>query len=209
MDTLARKIIDAIQNSLVGDLVMKLIWPFGYLCVAFTEDVAFPTGGSPLLGPYAVLLLASIFLIWLLGTIAKTAPRRPMISHLSDRVTRPPENGFETWSQPPANGLHPPEFMRRIVETIGGTRHPKDQKFGWLSVAFVIAAILLAASIGEFPGFWSKAHPLFTSAPMRLVIIQACLLVLLVFQVRQWATEQKLSLARQDELSNTTSIATA
>lgn len=206
MDTLARKIIDAIQNSLVGDLFWKLIWPFGYLWVAFTEDVAFPDGGSPLLGPYAVLLLASIFFIWILGTIAKTATHRPMVSHLSDRVTRPPENGFETWSQPPANGLHPPELMRRIVETIGGTRYLKDQKFGWLSLAFVIAAILLAASIGLFPAFWSKAHPLFSSATMRLFTIQACLLVLLVFQIRQWATEQKLRLAAQDQPSVSTAM---
>lgn len=206
MDTLARKIIDAIQNSLVGDLFWKLIWPFGYIWVAFTEDVAFPDGGSPLLGPYAVLLLASIFLIWILGTIAKTATHRPMVSYLSDRVTRPPENGFETWSQPPANGLHPPELMRRIVETIGGTRYLKDQKFGWLSLAFVIAAILLAASIGLFPAFWSKAHPLFSSAIMRLFTIQACLLVLLVFQIRQWATEQKLRLAAQDQPSVSTAM---
>ena len=206
MDTLARKIIDAIQNSLVGDLVMKLIWPFGYLWVTLTEEVAFAPSSSSLLGAYFVVLSVGIFLIWLLGTIAKTAPRPSSVRHLSDRVIRPPDNGFETWSQPPADGLRPPRFLRRVVEAIGGTRHLKDQKFGWLSLAFVIASILLAASIGLFPAFWSKAHPLFTSATMRLVIIQACLLVLLVFQIRQWATEQKLRLATQDQPSVSTAM---
>lgn len=207
MDTLARKIIDAIQNSLIGDLVMKLIWPFGYLWVTLTEKVAFAPSSSSLLGAYFVVLSVGIFLIWLLGTIAKTAPRLSSVRHLSDRVTRPPDNGFETWSQPPADGLRPPRFLRRVVEAIGGTKPLKDQKFSWLFLAFVIGMLALASCLALFPNFWAGTHSLLASEATRLMLVQACLLVLAAFQVRQWATDQKLRLAAQDQPSPSIAIA--
>ncbi|MBJ7448081.1 MAG: hypothetical protein JHC81_11150 [Brevundimonas sp.] len=206
MDTLARKIIDAIQNSLVGDLFWKLIWPFGYLWVTLTEEVAFSPSRSPLLGAYFIVLLAGFFLIWLLGTIAKTAPRPISVRHLSDRVIRPPENGFESWSQPPADGLRPPRIMRRIVETLGGSRSISEGRFAWLSLAFLIGILVLPISLVLFPNFWSEAHPVFASEPIRLILVQACLFVLVAFQIRQWATEQKRRLSTQDQPSVSTAM---
>lgn len=206
MDTLARKIIDAIQNSLVGDLVIKLYWPVGYLWVAATEQVAYPDLSKTPMAIYFAIGVPGILLIWILGKAAKTAPRLSDEGIMLDQIARPLENGFQTWSQPPANGLRPPRAMRRIVEAIGGPKPLGDQKFGWLSGVFLIAAMLVAISLVLFPNVWSDAHPFFASEPTRLVLIQACLLILVAFQVRQWATEQKCRLASQDQPSVSTAM---
>ena len=137
MDTLARKIIDAIQNSLVGGLAIHLLW-MSYLGMSLIDEIAEPEWGLTLKSSYFALFLFGSILVWLIGAIAKSAPRPSTSQHLSDRVTRPPENGFESWSQQPANGLHPPLFMRRIVMAIGGETQPPKHKWMVIIMAFVI-----------------------------------------------------------------------
>lgn len=209
MDTLARKIIDAIQNSLVGDLLVKLYWPLGYMWVALTERAAYPDLGKPLIASWLVLGVVGVCLAWVLGKIAKTSPRLTNDGILMDQVARPLENGFQTWSQLPTDGLRPPRVMRRIVEVIGGTKRVGDHKFGWISFVFLMGSMLLAVSLVLFPGFWSDRHPLLALETTRIVLVQACLLVLVVFQVREWATDQKQRLAAQSQTLVTASLVTS
>lgn len=199
MDTLARKIIDAIQNSLVGDLLVKLYWPLGYMWAALTERAVYPDFSKPLIASWLAAGAIGVCLAWLLGKIAKTAPRLTKDGFLMDQVARPLENGFQTWSQPPADGLRPPRLMRRFVEVIGETKPLGEQKLGWLSFSFLISTVLVGISLVFLPKFWFEIHPLFASEPTRIVLVQTCLIVLVAFQVRQWATEQKRRLAAQEK----------
>ena len=205
MDTLARKIIDAIQNSLVGGLAIHLLW-ISYLGTSLIDEIAEPEWGLTLKSSYFALFLFGSILVWLIGAIAKSAPRPTTAQHLSDRVTRPPENGFESWSQQPANGLHPPLFIRRIVMAIGGETQPPRQKFGLLALLLFIGLSLFAFGVVFLPNVWPDAHPLLKSVTTRVFLVLVWMAIIIALVIRGWATKQKFRLATQDQPSVSTAM---
>lgn len=197
METLARKIIDAIQNSLVGDLVARLFWPIGYLWFLTTNAIT-PDGldlriaiGS------AGFWIFGVFTVWLLGNLANRSLKHQK-RYLNDPSAPFPSNGFEAWSIPPQDGLRPPAFMRSLVNILGA----QDVRLKSLSRAtfltVFLALIALMGALAFSPQFFEKVHPWFANTEHRLLLVHACLAVLAVLMVRQWAVDQKRLLAEQD-----------
>lgn len=197
METLARKIIDAIQNSLVGDLVARLVWPTSYLWWQVTDHLT-PGGLDWRINVGVFLLIIVGFLAaWVLGAIATTS-KRPKKRYFSDHVDTAIWNGFGGWSLPPHEDLRPPVFMRRIVDVLGRPNANSKGIFSILAFAAAITVLLLPISLMLFPAFFANAHPWLADAGHRLLVAQSCLAILVAFQIRQWATMQKHRLAEQN-----------
>lgn len=197
METLARKIIDAIQNSLVGDLVARLFWPIGYLWLIVTNAITpddlnlwFAIGA-------AVFWIFGAFTIWLLGALANRSLKRRK-RYLSDPGVPLPANGFEAWEIPPQDGLRPPAFMRKLVNILGAQDVRSKDVSRAVFLSLFIALIALMGGLAFSPQFFEKVHPWFASTEHRLLLVHACLVGLTALQIRQWAVDQKRLLAEQD-----------
>lgn len=191
METLARKIIDAIQNSLVGDLVARLVWPISFFWWHITD--ALTPGGLDYrigLGLLATGLLGLVT-IWLLGVLANRPTKRRK-RHWSDEPEPLTANGFGAWHIFPADGLRPPACMRRLV-TILGANERGSSRPGFLPA--YIGLLILMGGLAFWPELFEKAHPWFASAEHRLLLAHACLVVLIAFLIRQWAVDQNQLLA--------------
>lgn len=208
MEKLARKIINAIQNSLVGDLVARLVWPTSYLWWQVTDQLT-PGRLDWRISAGVVLVMVGGFLsVWVLGAVA-TTPKRPKKRYFSDHVDTAIWNGFGGWSLPPHEDLRPPVFMRRLVEALGS---PNAKPQGILvipAVAIAISVLLLPFGLIWFPQFFADAHPWLADAGHRLLLAQACLAIFVAFQIRQWATVQKHRLAEQGQMLPPASTAAA
>jgi hypothetical protein len=183
----ARKIIDAVQNTMLDKLFLRL---FPLLGLATLWDKA----GSPDIGAGLVLLIGLLFFVaWVLGAIARLKPQteRCPLHRLQDR----PENGFEVWGRPPDGGLRPPRFMRWLVTTLAADagRHPS----GWralLGFALILAALVFTgAVVTKPPEFWPDA-PWLAGPSTRFVLLTGATALVAAGLVRGWATEQRARL---------------
>jgi len=194
VETLARKIIDAIQNSLVGDLVIRSFWLISFFWWSFTDTLT-PGGLDPRIG---LSLLATCLLgmtaIWLLGVLANKPPKRRK-RHWSDEPEPLTANGFGAWHILPADGLRPPAFMRRLVTILGANEmQPRSSTRPYFLAAYT-GVLTLMCGLVFWPELSEKIHPWFASAEHRLLLAHACLVVLIAFLIRQWAVDQKRLLA--------------
>lgn len=189
MTTLARKIIDAVQNLLLDKLLLRLL-PLLWIVVMW-DDLHPLDAGIFEFGAFVALPLP--FLVaWALGALAN---RRPQPSSRSpyDRLHETPPNGFAAWDELPQGGLNPPRLLRTIVSTLGA-RPPTH----WLTLAealiFMTAlAITLALSVKD-PGSWGNLWPPLEQPRVRDHIYLAAVALMALVLLRGWAAEQRIRL---------------
>lgn len=194
METLARKIIDAIQNSLVGDLVIRSFWLISFLWWHITDALT-PGGLDYRIG--LSLLATCLFgmaAIWLLGVLANKSPRSQK-RYWSDEPGPLTANGFGAWHILPSDGLRPPAFMRRLVSILGANEMQSRSSTRPYFLAAYTGLLTLMGGLAFWPELSEKVHPWFASAEHRLLLAHACLVVLIAFLIRQWAVDQKQLLA--------------
>lgn len=191
MGNLARKIIDAIQHSLLGTLLVQLLWPCAWLFWVVLDELAPETTDSLPTLIILVLLPVGLFLFWLVGALAnrRRAPGTPLEKLHVERA-----NGFEAWQELPEGGLRPPRVMRWIVTVLGASPERKGSLPEFLLVMTSMGLAFTLAALG--PDFWTRIHPELESLSLRrtLALSFATLFALLI--IRNWATNQRRLLSR-------------
>jgi hypothetical protein len=181
---IARKIIQAVQNTMLDKLFLRLI-PFWGVAVLWD-------GGKTSEISIALFLLAGLvfFVAWSLGAFALLKP--PTGRSALQRLHDTPENGLEVWSHPPEGGIRPPRIMRVFVRTLGvGDSGPRPEWFSVLTVAlFVPVAVFTVAVATKPPEFWRDA-PWLAIPSNRVAILGGATIVVVAFVVRNWASEQR------------------
>lgn len=199
MGNFARMIIDAIQHSMLGSLLVRLVWPCGWL-IWLVVDQLTPNGlDYSFVGPVIVLFIASVFLIWLLGAFANRRLRpRPALA--LERVQEEPANGFGAWSELPEGGLKPPRLIRGIVTAIGASPARRQSSAGFVLAlgSFVLAFTL--ALVGS--DVWERVHPDLADPANRLIPALTFAGVFISLELRSWASLQRKLLARTSESSS-------
>lgn len=185
-------IIDAVQHSMLGSLLVRLLWPGGWL-VWLVFDRLSPNGLDYAIAvPLIVLAASGLFLIWLLGTFAN---RRPRSALSLERVQKEPANGFEAWSELPAGGLRPPPLMRWIVTAIGAS---PERRPSWIGFALVMASLALAFAFAVAGSeFWERVHPALGDPSSRLVPALAFAAIFIGGLIHSWASDQRKLLEHQ------------
>jgi hypothetical protein len=192
---LARKIIEAIQHSMLDRLLLRSIplWPVGSFW-----DARHPEYGSAIMTSILFAMLGLFGIAWILGAIANSRPRLP--KEASGRSRESHSNGFEAWSEEPIGGLRPPAFLRWIVMRLGSRRDRPEWAFLIEFVGFLSAFVLLWALAKLSDTFWSNLHPALANASVQGSLwIGATVLIVLVV-LRQWAAEQRNRLEPPAEL---------
>ena len=185
MGNFARKIIDAIQNSMLDKLVVRLV-PLLWVW-SMWEQLSPPESGA---GFLAVLLgIAGVWLLYsLLDSVADQSPKpRPRTPY--DPVYEYPRNSFSRLDQQPKDGFDPPPLVRSLVMTLGvGGR-------SWISVIegllFIGAFTLAWALAYKSPSFWSGIDPPLAEQASRERLFLAAAMILIALFIRGWAVEQR------------------
>jgi len=189
----ARKIIDAIQHSLLGPLLVQLLWCSWLAWIVFDSLSPYALPHTVAL-PVLVMIPGGLFLAWLLGALANRR-RRPRSAPPLERLQMDPSNGFEAWSELPVGGLRPPGLMRWIVTTLGAR---PDEGRRWIEFALhtVSVAVCLALILGD-PEAWWRVHPALATPSSRLPLGIAFIAILTVLAVRNWASVQRRLLSQR------------
>jgi hypothetical protein len=195
---LARKIIDAAQNSLVPSLLARLFWPTGYLVWIVCRDLGPQPVAVEVFAGVFVLAIVAVSGAWILGHLANHAP---VAEGPLQRLQSPPSNGFEAWSIPPAGGLNPPRPMRALVERLGapeGSRRAPALAVFALMTVFLLAALLALLE----PDTWGRLHPALADREVRLGVAVVLILILYVADIRRWASLQRARIEGRDVASD-------
>lgn len=194
MRNLARKLIDAVQNSLLGPLLSALaggVMPMALLVISLAPPLTDLWLVPPVLG---LLVLVSA-LAWAIGALANRRPRH--ISPLHAVQLAPPyelSNGFEAWTRLPADGLRPPEAMRWIVTRLGA--HPEEEAHR-LEAALGLGAMILTGTLCLVSSdIWQRFYPALAAPSARLLPALIGVAILTALQVRVWASTQRKLLAQ-------------
>ena len=188
MGSLARKCVDAVQNSLLGALLAHL-WPF--LLVAQWADAS---DGGPyrhskyILGAY-VCAVVFVFLAWLLGFLANH--ERPKDRGPFDRIQSQPRNGFEAWSRSPAGGLKPPRLTKAFVMTLGQEFSRRWAWLKWLGVFLVLAAVALSCVAYSDWAWLASISPSLASPAGRVALFWGVSVIVLAAILRNWAVDSR------------------
>lgn len=186
MGNLARKIIDAVQNAMLDRLVVRLspLWAVLSLWEGRRGDQS-----PDLIGALLLILLVLLALGWALGAMANRRPRPP--GRALERLQKAPSNGFEAWTEPPADGLRPPTLLRWLVMTLGSRR----SRASWtllISVASFLSAFGLLIALAHAPeAFWANLHPVLSDLSVRDALWIGATAILVLQMLRQWADEQR------------------
>jgi hypothetical protein len=181
----ARKIIDAVQNSMLDKLVARLfplLWVFTFWDRLAASDSW--TGFMILI--FALLGLFALY--WVIGAIADEPPR-PRRRRPFDQLHERPVDGFSAWEKLPPEDLRPPALIRCLVMTLG-VRGPR-----WMSVIEVLAlpcALGLTWMLAYKSGtYWTGVHQALAQQTVREQVFLATAVVLTVLILRGWAVEQR------------------
>lgn len=195
MRNLARKLIDAVQHSLLGSLFSTLAG--GVLPVALlVNHLAPPMTALWLVLPVLGLFFLGGFLAWAIGALANRRPRRTSPLHaLQLDPPRQLSNGFEAWSELPADGLRPPEAMRWLVTRLGA--HPEEEG-RWLEVSLGLGTMILIGTLCLVSSdIWQQFYPALAAPSARLLPALVCVAILTAVQIRTWASIQRKLLAQR------------
>lgn len=168
--------------------VARLIWMFW-----FVSPAAFGGHGvaSQIAAAVAVSGLILLLVAWLLGALARTPPRRDATA--LERVQDRPSNGLEVWKIPPAGGLRPPRPIRWLVQTLGA--RPGPAGLGSLLVFALTLAAWLCLAAGHSQSWLARLNSGWFSIRTNEAVQRACMALLFLAFVHQWATEQRARLA--------------
>lgn len=175
MQSFARNLISAVQNTMLDKLLLRLfsLWWLVVLWQSQMTNDFFRVVGALFLAWLVVFGLA-----WLLGAIANR----------TDGADSPP-NGFAAWSHPPEKGLRPPQPLRAIVLTLG-RNGPK-----WLApftfAIFLASVALLWTLSSESAFFWPRIHPALADLSNRQLVSLGLSVLILLWSLRMWAVEQR------------------
>ena len=186
MGNFARKIIDAVQNSMLDRLLLRylVLWPVGSFWDERNSEY-----GSGIMATVLFALLGLFGIAWILGALANRRPQRTEGAYR--RLQESHSNGFEAWSEEPAGGLRPPSFLRWIVMSLGNRWDRPTWAFLTEFLGFIAAFVLLWSLANLSDAFWADLHPALANAAGQdiLWISATVLLVFVVF--RLWAGEQR------------------
>ena len=190
MTNLARKLIEAIQNSLLDKLFMRL-WPILYIIQLAVYEKGPPLRMDHVLITYAfgafICVLAFVFLAWALGILA--IYERPKGRSALERIHDAPRNGFEVWSVPPVGGRKPPRLARAIVMALGQTRSRKTVRRDWLPFILWLAAMALLL-LRYFDQAWlAPVSPYLVGPGARDGILWGVLAIMFIAVLRAWAVD--------------------
>lgn len=183
--------IDALQHSLLGSLLVQLFWPCAWLFWFILDELA-PEGTDPrVVLTLLVVLPAGLFLIWLVGALAnrRRSPGGPL-----ERLHVDHANGFEAWQEPPEGGLRPPRVIRSIVTALGAPPERKGSLTEFLLAMTLLGLAFSLAAVG--PDFWARIHPELGSVALRRILALSCAALVTLLTVRTWATNQRRLLSR-------------
>lgn len=186
MSATARRLIEAIQHSLVGSLLVHLLWPWGVFTAAFLSR---ETRGGPwadeaaiVLGSIVGITLTLVFLAWLLGALARSA--------YAGDAARAPANGFETWKPLPPGGLRPPAPLRSLVRAAGPDRRRVDA-----ALVATVAAWIVMLAVAFVPDRLLSFLIVLESPHSRVILLLALWAAITFSTVRWWAQSRYAELA--------------
>lgn len=188
----ARKIIDAVQNSLLGDLVWRWL-NLAILGGVATASLLGRNGGEALLHSVLVLVPLWGFAAWLLGALAN---RRP-----GPHGARPAEprhaNGFGAWSEPPEGGLRPPPFIRASVMALDAW----TGSLRWVVRAALILAFLVIAFLALPVEVAFRTRLGLDGLDVRATLLAAAFALAALVVLLHWAADHRRILLAQNEAS--------
>lgn len=190
MGNLARKIIDAVQNTMLDSLLSRLV---GLLWIGSIWQSQMQSDGMEVMATILIATGVIFALAWMLGALAnrRPSPRKGPLQ----RLHQPPANGFEAWSELPAGGLRPPKLVRAAIMMLG-TR--KSRFSGWVRLmsfcAFLLAIGLIWALPNRPPSFWAGIHPWLSDTSVHDRLWAACAGLVVFLTIQSWATEQRARL---------------
>lgn len=186
MGNFARKIIEAIQHSMLDKLFVRLVPQ--WCCWSLMWMQLSPSAS----GAGALVLLAGIAGLWLLYTLLdavsdqspKPRPRTPY-----DPVYEYPPNSFSARDRQLGNRPRPPALIRSFVMTFGvGGR-------SWITIIegllFIGALTLILMLAYKSQAFWSDVDPRLAEQASRERLFLAASVILVAFSIRGWAVEQR------------------
>jgi hypothetical protein len=175
---LARKIIDAVQHSMLDRLLLAA-FPLLTLATWWDDLWESPTD----LTLWLLVGLPAVFVVaWLVGVVA---------NHARPHRGSDPMDGFAAWSLMPPEQLNPPGWIRTIVFAL---TFPRSSASWWalLSMAVFMGAFCLMLILSKEPlPEWAYVHPAMADPAVvdRVWFISAGLVVATV--VQSWAFEQR------------------
>lgn len=189
MGNLARKIIDAVQHSMLDRLFVQLL-PLLWISSAW-EDLSSPEYGAGTLilgfGAAGVWLLYS-----LLEAVADQAPK-PRQRSPYDPIHVYPSDSFQVSDKPPHERLRPPAFIRSLVMTLGAGGR------SWISIIeglmFIGAVALTWTLAHKSQSFWSDIDTRLAEQTFREQLFLVASVILTALLVRLWAVEQRQRLS--------------
>ncbi|RZJ16414.1 MAG: hypothetical protein EON91_13400 [Brevundimonas sp.] len=187
MGNIARRIIDAVQNSLLDRLALQMTQVLGPVLFLGTMGSTVWMRTTLWLIPAMLVLVA---LAWLLGALANRRPRpRPRPRSPYDGLHELPANGIEAWKELPAEGLRPPRAMRKLVMTLAlGRALPWT---GVLSTALYLGAVAMLLGLAQTSSaFGADINPTLSDPETRVKLGDACIILIALLALRRWAVEQ-------------------
>ena len=189
MGNFARKIIDAVQHSMLDRLFVQLL-PLLWISSAW-EDLS-----SPEYGAGTLILLFGVAAVWLLYSLLEAAadqspkprqrsPYDPVPVYPPDKV---PASGPLSEQQP-----RPPAFIRSLVMALGvGGR-------SWISIIeglmFIGSVALVWTLAYKSQSFWLDIDPRLAEQTFREQLFLVTSVILTALLVRLWAVEQRQRLS--------------
>lgn len=188
MTSHARNIIDAIQHSLLGDLIWRWLTAVAITTLILSNAVEVRAWSEVLSMSVWLGLAVWVFLAWLLGALAN---RLPAPQGALQRVHPRHANGFAAWSELPADGLRPPRFMRALVMIVAG-----PVRWVFLPVLAIFVFCLFAIVAPDTAG---RALGLDVGDPdIRLRLGWTGVAAWMTLQILPWAAHQRRMLLAQD-----------
>lgn len=189
MGNLARKIIDAVQNSMLDRLFVRL---FPLLWIASMWEQLSPSE----YGAGTLMLLLGVAGLWLLYSLLEAAADqspKPRRRSPYDPVHVYPSSSLPVSNQPPKECPRPPAFIRSLVMTLG---------FGGRSWAFILESLMFIGAFAlvlaltyKSQLFWSAVDPRLADQDSRERLFLAASVILFALFIRGWAVEQRERLA--------------
>lgn len=180
----ARKIIEAVQNSLLDRLLFRsfplfwTLWMWGELQ---------PERDLPFQAPFLLGFIVLFGLAWLLGA---AADRRPRSRNPYDRAHDRSPDAFDAWEEQPRAGLRPPGFMRALVTILGAGRSSHWLTF--LTSLLFLAVLAFTPALVWIPdAVWGDVHPALSDSLARADLMGIIAIAMAILLVRIWAVEQR------------------
>ena len=185
MGNLARKIINAVQNSMLDRLFLRL-FPLLWISSMWEQLSSSDYGAGTL------MLLFGVAGIWLLYSLLEAAADqspKPRRRSPYDPVHVYPSSSLPVSNQPPKKCPRPPAFVRSLVMTLG---------FGGRSWAAIVEGLMFIGAFGlavalayKSQSFWSAVDPRLAGQVSRERLFLAASVILIALFIRGWAVEQR------------------